>query len=71
MIRLHAADRDQRVRVRSNGVGDDVFELPQLVAAERKAGVAVLALVYSSIWRPRCALNRDSLSIGVGPKVSG
>ena len=44
VVRLHAADRDQRVGVRGDRVGNDVFELAQLVAAEREAGIAVLAL---------------------------
>ena len=44
VVRLHAADRDQRVGVGGDRVGDDVFELPELVAAEREAGVAVFAL---------------------------
>ena len=44
MVRLHAADRDQRVGVRGDRVGDDIFELAQLVAAEREARIAVLAL---------------------------
>ena len=50
MVRLHAADRDQRVGVRGDRVGDDVFELAQLVAAERKAGIAVLALGVKLDW---------------------
>ena len=44
VVRLHAADRHQRVGVRGNRVGDDVFELAQLVAAVGEAGIAVLAL---------------------------
>ena len=44
VIRLNAADRHQRVGVRGDGVRNDVFELAQLVAAERKAGIAVVAL---------------------------
>jgi CubicO group peptidase (beta-lactamase class C family) len=44
MIGLHPADRHQRIGIRCDRVGDDVFQLAQLVAAERKAGIAVLAL---------------------------
>ena len=44
MVRLDSADRDQRVGAGSDGVGNDVFELPQLVAAEREARIAVLPL---------------------------
>ena len=44
MVRLHAADRHQRVGAGGKRVGHDVFELPQLVAAEGEARVAVLAL---------------------------
>ena len=44
VVRLHAADGDEGVGVRCDGVGNDVFELAHLVAAEGEAGVAVLAL---------------------------
>ena len=44
VVRLHAADRHQRVGVRGDRVGDDVFELAQLVAAEGETGIAILAL---------------------------
>ncbi|MEY9477402.1 hypothetical protein ABH981_001615 [Bradyrhizobium ottawaense] len=44
VVRLHAADRDQRVGVGRDRVGDDVFEFAQLVAAIGEAGIAVLAL---------------------------
>ena len=44
VVRLDSADRDQRVGAGSDGVGNDVFELPQLVAAEREARIAVLPL---------------------------
>jgi len=44
VVRLHAADRDQRVGVGGDRIGDDVFELAQLVAAIGEAGIAVLAL---------------------------
>src|SRR5262249_19243575 len=36
-------DRDQRVGVGGQRIGDDVFELAQLVAAEGEPGIAVLA----------------------------
>src|SRR5437773_1720570 len=42
--RLHAADRDECVAALRERVGDEVLELPQLVAAEREAGVAVVTL---------------------------
>jgi hypothetical protein len=41
---LYATDGDERIGVGSDCIGDDIFELAQLVAAERKAGIAVLAL---------------------------
>ena len=44
MVRLDPADRNQRVGVRGNRVGDDIFELAQLVAAEGEARIAVFAL---------------------------
>ncbi len=44
MVGLYATDRDQRVGIGSDGIGDDVFELAQLVAAEGEARIAVLAL---------------------------
>jgi hypothetical protein len=43
VVRLHAADRDQRVGAGGDRVGHDVLELAQLVAAESEAGIAVLA----------------------------
>src|SRR5207237_9741615 len=43
VVRLHAADRDQRVGVGGDRIGDDVFELAQLVAAEGEPRIAVLA----------------------------
>ena len=44
VVRLVAADRDERVGPLGQRVRDDVLELAGLVAAERQAGVAVLAL---------------------------
>ena len=44
VVGLHAADRDQRVGIGGDRVGDDVFELAQLVAAEGETRIAVLAL---------------------------
>ena len=44
VVGLHAADRDQRVGIGSDRIGDDVFELAQLVAAEGETRIAVLAL---------------------------
>ena len=43
VIRLHAADGHQGVGVRCNRIGNDVFQLANLVAAEREPGVAVVA----------------------------
>ena len=71
MVRLHAADRDQRVGVGGDRVGDDVFELAQLVAAEGQPRIAVLALGVELDLAAEMALRRSSFSIGVGPKVSG
>ena len=71
VIRLHAADRDQCVGVRGDRVGDDVFELAQLVAAEREAGVAVFALgVELDVAAEMRGEARQLLDMG-GPKVSG
>ena len=44
MVGLHAADGDQGVGVRLDGVGHDVFELTHLVTAEGETRIAVLAL---------------------------
>ncbi len=44
MVRLHTADRHQRVGVGGDGVRNNVFELPELVAAEGQPRIAVLAL---------------------------
>ena len=44
VVRLHAADRDERVAALRERVGGEVLELAHLVAAVREAGVAVLAL---------------------------
>src|SRR6185437_8450857 len=41
VVRLDAADRDERVAPLGQGVGDEVLELSRLVATEREAGVAV------------------------------
>ena len=44
VIRLHAADRHERVAALRERVGGEELELPRLVAAVREAGVAVVAL---------------------------
>jgi hypothetical protein len=44
VVRLHAADRDERVAALNERVGGEVLELPHLVPAEGEARVAVLAL---------------------------
>ena len=44
MVRLHAADGHERIGIGRERVGNDVLELADLVAAEREARVAVLAL---------------------------
>src|SRR3546814_7788876 len=44
VIRRHAAYGDERVRTGRDRVRNDVFKLAQLVAPERKARIAVLAL---------------------------
>ena len=44
VVRLHAADRDERVAPLREGVGGEVLELAHLVAAVRQARVAVLSL---------------------------
>jgi hypothetical protein len=44
MVRLDAADGHERIGIGREGIGDDVLELANLVAAERQARIAVLAL---------------------------
>jgi hypothetical protein len=44
VVRLHAADRDERVAALGEGIGREVLELAHLVAAVREPRVAVLAL---------------------------
>ena len=44
VVGLHAADRDQRVGIGGDRIGDDVFELAQLVAAEGQPRIAVFPL---------------------------
>ena len=44
VVGLDAADRHERVAALGEGVGEEVLELADLVAAEREAAVAVLAL---------------------------
>src|SRR5215212_1670622 len=44
MVGLDAADRNQRVGAGRDSIGHDVFELPDLIAAEGQAGIAVVAL---------------------------
>src|SRR5579885_536174 len=44
VVRLHAADRDERVAALRQRVRGEVLELAYLVAAERQTGVAILAL---------------------------
>ena len=44
VVRLHAADRDERVAALRERVGGEVLELAHLVAAVGEAGVAVLPL---------------------------
>ncbi len=44
MVGLHPADGDQRIGAGGNRVGDDIFELADLVAAESQPRIAVLAL---------------------------
>ena len=44
VVRLNAADRDQCVSVRRDRIWHDIFELAELVAAQREPGIAVVAL---------------------------
>jgi hypothetical protein len=44
VVRLHAADRHERVAALCERLRGEVFELAHLVAAVREAGVAILAL---------------------------
>ena len=71
VVGLHAADRHQRVGIRRDRVGHDVFELAQLVAADRQAGIAIVALRLDLDLAAERAVRRGRRSIGVGPKVSG
>ena len=48
VIRLDAAYRNQRIGAGCNRVRDDVFELADLVAAERETGIAVLPAWHKS-----------------------
>src|SRR5688572_24111653 len=56
VIGLQTADRHERIGARSNRIGHDVFELPELVAAQREPGIAIVALgvdLYFSAERCR------------------
>ena len=44
VVRLHPSDGDQGIGVRRDGVGHDVLELADLVAAEGEARIAIVAL---------------------------
>jgi hypothetical protein len=44
LIRLDAADRDQRVAALRQRLGDQIFKLASLVAAECEAAVSVFSL---------------------------
>src|SRR3954447_5471359 len=44
VVRLNAADRDERVAALRECVGDQILELAGLVTAKRKAAVAIVAL---------------------------
>jgi hypothetical protein len=71
VVRLDAADRHERVAALRERVGDEVLELADLVAAERDAGVAVLALGPDLDRAAQRALRRGSGWIGDGPNSSG
>ena len=72
VVRLHAADRDERVAALCERVGGEVLELAHLVAAVGEARVAVLALRpdldLPAEVRARAAGSRWT---GEGPKSSG
>jgi hypothetical protein len=70
VVRLHAADRDECVAALRESVGDEVLELPQLVAAEREAGVQSSRLAQSDAPRSS-SVSRSSRWIGEAPKRSG
>ena len=61
VVRLHAADRDERVAALRQRLRDEVLQLPRLVAAVCEAGVAVLAL------RPDLDLAAEMLAQSLEP----
>ena len=44
MVRLHAADGDQCIRIRRDHVRYDLFRLAELISAHCETGVTVIAL---------------------------
>src|SRR5262249_53473223 len=77
VVRLDAADRDERVAAGGERVGDEVLELAHLVAAVREPRVAVVALrpeldlaaevraqPLEPVDRRRAEEQRDALEVG-------
>jgi len=60
----------KRVAPLGQGVGDQVFQLPRLVAAVGDAGVAVLRLAQIGA-PPRCRVSRSNRCTGEGPNSRG
>ena len=65
MVRLHTADRDERVAALGERLGREVLELPHLVATVGKSGVAVLPL------RPELDLTAEVVAQPVEPVDRG
>ena len=65
VVRLHAADRDQRVATLRDGIGDQVFELPRLVATVRESLLQSSRLAHISA-PPSDFVRRSSGCTGVG-----
>ena len=71
VVRLHAADGNERVAALCQCLGDEVLELAGLVAAEGDSRVAILALGPDLDLAAQWALSRGSGWMGDGPNVSG
>ena len=70
-LRLHAADRDQRVAALRQRVGDEVLELAGLVAAVTRCRSCSPPAWPTARAPPRCAVSRSSRCTGDGPNSSG
>ena len=71
LVRLDTADGHQRVATLGERLGNQVLELACLVAAERQAAIAVLALGVELNLAAKLRAQSLQGLMGVGPKVSG